>query len=59
VGNVVNLRLARKARARVGHEAAAAANRALHGRTKQQKQAERADRERQARLLDGARTERE
>lgn len=50
---VVNLRLARKARARGEAEAKAAANRALHGRTKGQKQADKAEKDRLARLLDG------
>lgn len=52
---VVSLRLARKAKARSDAEAKAAANRALHGRTKAQKQAERAEREKLARMLDGIR----
>ncbi len=50
---VVNLRLARKARGRSEAEAQAAANRAQHGRTKAQKHAEKADREKRDRLLDG------
>jgi hypothetical protein len=54
VGEVINIRIARKALARATHQAKAAENRALHGRTKQQKKAERADKERQTRLLDGA-----
>ena len=50
---VVNLRQARKARDRSEAEAKAAANRALHGRTKVQKQAEKAEREKLGRMLDG------
>ena len=52
---VVNLRQARKAKGRSDAEAKAAANRAVHGRTKAQKQAERAEREKLARMLDGIR----
>ena len=52
---VVNLRLARKAKDRGEAAAKAAANRALHGRTKAEKQGEKADKERLARLLDGIR----
>lgn len=52
---VVSLRQARKAKARSDAEAKAAANRARHGRTKVQKQAERAEREKLARMLDGIR----
>jgi len=59
MGEIVNLRAARKARARIEAEARAAANRALHGRTREQKQAERAERQREDRKLDAARIERE
>jgi hypothetical protein len=59
MGEIVNMRLARKAGARADREAEARANRALHGRTKGQKQAERAERESRARELDGARIERD
>ena len=52
---VVNLRQARKAKVRGEAEAKAAGNRALHGRTKAQKLADKADKERLARLLDGVR----
>lgn len=52
---VVNLRQARKARGRTDAEAKAAANRAAHGRTKAQKQADKAEQERLSRLLDGIR----
>jgi len=52
---VVNLRLARKAKSRSEAAAKAAANRALHGRTRAQKQAEKAERETLARMLDGIR----
>jgi hypothetical protein len=52
---IVNLRLARKARDRGEAEAKAAANRALHGRTKARKLADKAEQERLARTVDGAR----
>jgi hypothetical protein len=57
MSKVVNLRLAHKARDRRDAEAQAASNRALHGRTKAQKQAEKAERERHTRTVDGARRE--
>jgi hypothetical protein len=52
---IVNLRLARKARDRGEAENRAAANRALHGRNKAQKQAAKAEQDRLARTVDGAR----
>ena len=54
---IVNLRLARKARDRGEAENRAAANRALHGRTKGQKAAAETDRARAERMLDGAKRE--
>ncbi len=57
MGEVVNLRMARKAKRREEAEAQAAANRALHGRTKAQKQADAQERARAERLLDGAKRE--
>ena len=58
MAEIVNLNRARKAKAR--HEAAtvAATNRALFGRTKAEKQAAKAEAERQRRELDGAKRER-
>jgi hypothetical protein len=53
MGEVVNLRLARKARARADKAKAAEANRALHGESKAIKAARRAETERTTRLLDG------
>lgn len=53
MGEVVNLRLARKRKARAEHDVEAAANRALHGRSKSQKAAETAARKRSEALLDG------
>ncbi|MGE0667115.1 MAG: DUF4169 family protein [Sphingomonadales bacterium] len=52
---IVNLRTARKAKAREEAERQAAANRVLHGRSKARKLADEAERERLARLLDGTR----
>ncbi|MBY0393243.1 MAG: DUF4169 family protein [Novosphingobium sp.] len=57
MGEVVNLRLARKAAARKDKEAQAAANRAAHGRTRAERAASKAEVERAARLLDGAKRE--
>ena len=58
MGEVVNLRRARKARAKAGDEAQAAANRAAFGRTKAEKAAAQASQERTAVTLDGAKLER-
>jgi len=57
MGEVVNLRLARKAAARKAKEADAAANRAAHGRTRAERTATRAEETRLTRLLEGARRE--
>jgi hypothetical protein len=57
MGEVVNLRLARKAAARRSKEAEAATNRAAHGRTRAEQAATKAEADRAARLLDGARLE--
>ncbi|MEZ5655619.1 MAG: DUF4169 family protein [Sphingobium sp.] len=57
MGDVVNLRMARKAKKRSEAEALAATNRALHGRTKAQKQADAAEKARADRTLDGAKRE--
>ncbi len=54
----VNLNKARKQRDKATAEATAASNRALFGRTKQQKSLEAADRARAAGQLDGAKRER-
>ncbi|MCM8729899.1 DUF4169 family protein [Hephaestia sp. GCM10023244] len=54
---VINLRLARKARTRADREATAAANRAAFGRTKAEKAAARAEIDRRNRDLEGARRE--
>ena len=57
MAEIVNLRLARKAAARRSKEAEAAASRLAHGRTRAEREATRAETERAARLLDGARRE--
>jgi len=54
MGDVINLRQARKAKARRDKEAQAATNRALHGRTKAERAADAAERSRAEQLLDGA-----
>lgn len=55
MGEVINLRLARKAAARRTKEADAAANRLTHGRTRAERELAKAEKERAARLLDVAR----
>lgn len=57
MGEVVNLRLARKAKKRRDAEVEAAANRAAFGRTRAEKQADAAEKDRLARTLDGAKRE--
>ena len=57
MGDVVNLRQARKVKARRDKEAQAAANRALHGRTKAERAADAAARARVEQQLDGAKRE--
>lgn len=55
--NVVNLNRFRKKRQREEKAKQAEINRVKHGRTKAEKEAQRVDRERAARILDGARLE--
>ncbi|WP_310533259.1 DUF4169 family protein [Novosphingobium sp.] len=55
MAEIVNLRMARKARKRDADKAAAAQNRALSGRTKAQKLQERTEQDRAARDLDAHR----
>ncbi len=57
MGEVINLRLARKRFARKAAEDKATENRARHGLTKGEKFRQREEADRQARLLDGARRE--
>jgi len=59
VAEIVNLRTARKRQARAQAEAKAAENRAIHGRTKHEKQASHAHEAREGRRLDGAKRERD
>ncbi len=55
MGDVVNLKAVRKAKAREDRETQAQANRAKFGRTKAEKTRDKSDADRAARLLDGAR----
>lgn len=59
MAEVINLRLARKARARTDAAQQAAENRALHGLTKAERQTQARERERLAKVVDGARRESE
>lgn len=54
MGEVVNLRMARKAKKREEAEAQAATNRVAFGRNKAQRQADAQEKARIAKLLDGA-----
>lgn len=55
MAELVNLRAARKRKERAGKERKAEENRARHGRTKAERQAETAARDRDAAALDGHR----
>lgn len=57
MGEIVNLRRVKKARARAAEEQAAAGNRAKHGRTKAEKAAERLEKARAEARAEGARLE--
>lgn len=57
MGDVINLRQARKARDRKLAEQAAAEARSLHGRTKGQRKLEKAEAEKLARTVDQAKLE--
>ena len=57
MGDVINLRSVRKAKARATASAQADANRAKFGRTKAEKQADAAEKARSERLLDGTKLE--
>ena len=57
MGEVVNLRRARKARDRAAGDAQAAANRAAFGRTKAEKARDAEEAARRERALDGAKRE--
>lgn len=54
MGDIINLRIARKAKGRVAREAEAAANRAAFGRTKAERTVQTEERARADALLDGA-----
>lgn len=54
MAEVINLRLARKAKKRADHAATAAENRAKHGLTKAEKTVIRSETARVAHILDGA-----
>lgn len=58
MGDVINLRQARKARKRADGETQAEANRTKHGRTKADKRLAEMIRQRQDAVVDGARRER-
>lgn len=53
MGDVVNLRMARKQKARLDKEKTAEQNRALHGRTKAERLVARTEAARQSALIDG------
>lgn len=55
MGDVINLRKARKRNARAAADAGASRNRAAHGRTKAERQSNRANQEADERKLDGHR----
>ncbi|MFM2370933.1 MAG: hypothetical protein RIS85_655 [Pseudomonadota bacterium] len=55
MGEIVNLRMVRKAKGRVQQQAQAQTNRAKFGRTKTEKARDEADADRLARQIDGAR----
>jgi hypothetical protein len=57
MAEIINLRMARKARSRAQAEQQAAENRAKFGRTKAEKVKVRSEAEREARALDGAKRE--
>ena len=57
MGDVINLRQARKARDRQAAEQAAAEARVLHGRTKAQRKLEKAEAEKLARAVDQSKLE--
>ncbi|NOW46602.1 regulator of protease activity HflC (stomatin/prohibitin superfamily) [Novosphingobium sp. SG751A] len=57
MAEIINLRMARKARARGEAEKQAQANRTLHGQTKTARAIAKADKERAERLLDGVKRE--
>ncbi|MET0238457.1 MAG: DUF4169 family protein [Sphingobium sp.] len=59
MAEIVNLRMARKARKRIDEQRQAEQNRAKFGRTKAEKDRDRIDADRAVRRIDGAKLERE
>ncbi|HKT86595.1 MAG TPA: DUF4169 family protein [Novosphingobium sp.] len=59
MAEIVNLRMARKARARAAGTAQADANRAKHGRSKAERRTSEAEAARLARTVDGAKREKD
>lgn len=57
MADIINLRIARKAKVRQKEQAEAALNRVKYGRTKSEKQAEKKDAERLKQTLDHAKRE--
>lgn len=57
MAEIINLRMARKAKARTEADKQAQANRALHGQSKGQRAIAKAEKVRAERLLDGVRRE--
>lgn len=57
MGDIINLRQARKAKARADQQRLADSNRARFGRTKAEKQAQSIEEERQIRKMEGVRLE--
>jgi hypothetical protein len=55
MAEIINLRLARKARKRAAETSQAQANRALHGATKSEQRLRQDDADRLSRIVDGAR----
>ncbi|MDO6416503.1 DUF4169 family protein [Sphingomonas sp. BIUV-7] len=59
MGEIVNLRAVRKAKARDSAKAQAETNRAVHGRTAAEKKRDRDEAARLAKIVDGAKLERD
>lgn len=59
MAEIVNLRMARKARLRASDKAEAEANRAKHGRTKAERRMSEADAARLTRTVEGARRDKD
>ncbi len=59
MAEIINLRMARKAKRREEGARGADASRARHGRTRAEREAARLDAERAGRVLDGAKRERD